>query len=109
MLENGQHNEALNEYNDVLKQRKAMMKNSCLEKNCINIGFLDEAKALIENLLVKYYPEEGELLVLLGEILVEAGEDEEAILVLERISEHDANFGQSLLLLADLISSSRFI
>jgi tetratricopeptide (TPR) repeat protein len=33
---------------------------------------------------------------------VEAGEEEEAILVLEKISEQDTNYGQSLLLLADL-------
>ena len=100
MLENGQHKEALNEYNDVLQSGKPDEK-FLLGEELYQYGFLDEAKALIENLLV-IFPEEGELLVLLGEILVEAGEDEEAILVLERISEHDANFGQSLLLLADL-------
>lgn len=100
MLENGQHKEALNEYNEVLQSGKPDEK-FLLGEELYQYGFLDEAKALIENLLV-IFPEEGELLVLLGEILVEAGEDEEAILVLERISEHDANFGQSLLLLADL-------
>ncbi|NHC39106.1 tetratricopeptide repeat protein [Bacillus sp. MM2020_1] len=100
LLENGQHKEALNEYNDVLQSGKPDEK-FLLGEELYQYGFLDEAKALIENLLV-IFPEEGELLVLLGEILVEAGEDEEAILVLERISEHDANFGQSLLLLADL-------
>jgi tetratricopeptide (TPR) repeat protein len=100
MLENGQHKEALNEYNEVLQSGKPDEK-FMLGEELYQYGFLDEAKALIENLLV-IFPEEGELLVLLGEILVEAGEDEEAILVLERISEHDANFGQSLLLLADL-------
>ena len=100
MLENGQHKEALNEYNEVLQSGKPDEK-FLLGEELYQYGFLVEAKALIENLLV-IFPEEGELLVLLGEILVEAGEDEEAILVLERISEHDANFGQSLLLLADL-------
>ncbi|MDR7238667.1 tetratricopeptide repeat protein [Neobacillus drentensis] len=100
MLENGQHKEAINEYNDVLHSGKPDEK-FLLGEELYQYGFLEEAKALIENLLV-IFPEEGELLVLLGEILVEAGEDEEAILVLERISEHDANFGQSLLLLADL-------
>lgn len=100
MLENGQHNEALNEYNVVLKTGKPEEK-FLLGEELYQFGFLDEAKALVKNLL-EIFPEEGELLVLLGEILVEAGEDEEAILVLERISENDANFGQSLLLLADL-------
>src|SRR4051794_26397656 len=98
MLENGQHNEALNEYNVVLQSGMPDEK-FLLGEELYQYGFLDEAKALVENLL-QIFPEEGELLVLLGEILVEAGEDEEAILVLERISEHDANFGQSLLLLA---------
>lgn len=100
MLENGQHNEALNEYNVVLQDGMPDEK-FLLGEELFQYGFLDEAKALVENLLA-IFPEEGELLVLLGEILVEAGEDEEAILVLEKISEHDANFGQSLLLLADL-------
>ncbi len=100
MLENGQHNAAINEYNDVLRSGRPDEK-FMLGEELFHYGFLDEAKALIENLL-ETYPEEGELLVLLGEILLELGEEEEAILVLERISEHDAFFGQSLLLLADL-------
>ncbi|CAH2715748.1 Beta-barrel assembly-enhancing protease [Neobacillus rhizosphaerae] len=100
MLENGQHKEAINEYNVVLKSgnHEEMF---LLGEELYQFGFLDEAKVLVDSLL-EIYPEEGELLVLLGEILVEAGEEEEAILVLERISEQDANFGQSLLLLADL-------
>ncbi|MEH7331372.1 tetratricopeptide repeat protein [Neobacillus drentensis] len=100
MLENGQHNEAINEYN-VLLQSGMPDEKYLLSEELYQYGFLDEAKALVENLL-EMYPEEGELLVLLGEILIEAGEEEEAILILEKISEHDANFGQSLLLLADL-------
>lgn len=100
LLENGQHKEALSEYNVVLNSGLPEEK-YLLGEELYQYGFLDEAKALIEDLL-KIYPEEGELLVLLGEILVEAGEEEEAILVLEQISEQDANYGQSLLLLADL-------
>jgi len=100
MLENGQHKEALNEYNIVLKNGSHDEK-FLLGEELYQYGFLEEAKALVEKLL-EIYPEEGELLVLLGEILVEAGEEEEAILVLEKISEQDVHFGQSLLLLADL-------
>ncbi|MDQ1145262.1 tetratricopeptide (TPR) repeat protein [Bacillus sp. SORGH_AS 510] len=100
LLENGQHKEALSEYNVVLNSGLPEEK-YLLGEELYQYGFLDEAKALIEDLL-KIYPEEGELLVLLGEILVEAGQEEEAILVLEQISEQDANYGQSLLLLADL-------
>jgi tetratricopeptide (TPR) repeat protein len=100
MLENGQHNEAINEYNVVLTKGQPDEK-FLLAEEMFQFGFLDESKALVENLLA-IYPEEGELLVLLGEILVESGDEEQAILVLEKISEHDPSFGQSLLLLADL-------
>jgi tetratricopeptide (TPR) repeat protein len=100
MLENGQHEKALNEYNVILKSGMPDEK-FLLGEQLFHFGFLDEAKAITENLL-DIFPEEGELLVLLGEILVEAGEEEAAMLVLERISEQDENFGQSLLLLADL-------
>jgi tetratricopeptide (TPR) repeat protein len=100
LLENGQHNEAINEYNVVLKGGSPDEK-FLLGEELYHFGFLEEARALVENLLEKY-PEEGELLVLLGEILVELGEEEKAILILEKISEEDPNFGQSLMLLADL-------
>lgn len=100
MLENGQHNEAINEYNVVLTKGQPDEK-FLLAEEMFQFGFLAESKALVENLLA-IYPEEGELLVLLGEILVDAGDEEQAILELEKISEHDPSFGQSLLLLADL-------
>ncbi|NYE04800.1 tetratricopeptide (TPR) repeat protein [Bacillus niacini] len=100
MLENGQHNEAINEYNVVLTKGQPDEK-FLLAEEMFQFGFLAESKALVENLLT-IYPEEGELLVLLGEILVDAGDEEQAILELEKISEHDPSFGQSLLLLADL-------
>ncbi|MEC1521485.1 tetratricopeptide repeat protein [Neobacillus niacini] len=100
MLENGQHNEAINEYNVVLTKGQPDEK-FLLAEEMFQFGFLDESKVLVENLLT-IYPEEGELLVLLGEILVDAGDEEQAILELEKISEHDPSFGQSLLLLADL-------
>jgi tetratricopeptide (TPR) repeat protein len=100
MLENGQHNEAINEYNVVLTKGQPDEK-FLLAEEMFQFGFLTESKALVENLLA-IYPEEGELLVLLGDILVESGDEEQAILELEKISEHDPSFGQSLLLLADL-------
>ncbi|MDQ1001727.1 tetratricopeptide (TPR) repeat protein [Neobacillus niacini] len=100
MLENGQHNEAINEYNVVLTKGQPDEK-FLLAEEMFQFGFIAESKALVENLLA-IYPEEGELLVLLGEILVDAGDEEQAILELEKISEHDPSFGQSLLLLADL-------
>ena len=100
LLENGQHKEALNEYNEVLKYGMPDEK-FLLGEELFQLGFLDEAKALFENLL-ELYSEEGELLVLLGEIFIELGNEEDAILMLERISETDPVFPEALLLLADL-------
>lgn len=100
MLENGQHTEAINEYNIILKNGTPDEK-FLLGEEFFQLGFLEEAKALFEN-LIEIFPEEGELLVLLGEIFLEAGEEEKAILVLERISDEDESFPQALLLLADL-------
>lgn len=100
MLENGQHKQAKIEYNEVLTNGTSDEK-FFLGEELFQIGFLEEAKALIENLL-GIYPGEGELLVLLAEILIEAGNEEKAILVLEQISEQDQSFPQALLLLADL-------
>ncbi|MDP4083871.1 MAG: tetratricopeptide repeat protein [Bacillota bacterium] len=100
MLEKGQHMEAIHEYNIVLNSGTPEEK-FVLGEELFQYGFLDEAKALFQNLL-EMFPGEGEILVMLGEILIEAGDEEEAILVLERISERDESFGQALLLLADL-------
>ena len=100
MLENGQHKQARIEYNEVLTNGTPDEK-FILAEELFQFGFLEEAKSLIENLL-EIYTDEGELLVLLAEILIEAGSEEQAILVLERISLEDPNFGQALLILADL-------
>lgn len=100
LLENGQHKEALIEYNEVLKYGMPDEK-FLLGEEMFQLGFLEEARELFENLLDQY-PEEGELLVLLGEVLIDAGNEEEAILILERISADDPSYPQALLLLADL-------
>jgi len=100
MLENGQHKNAIDEYNEVLKAGSAEEK-FLLGEELFRFGFLEEAGILFETLL-KDYPDEGELLVLLAEISMEAGDEEKAMLTLERISESDPAFAQSLLLLADL-------
>ena len=101
MLENGQHNEAINEYNVVLTNGKPDEK-FLLAEEMFQFGFLAEAKALVESLL-EIYPEEGELLVLLGEILVEAGDEEQAILDIRK------NFGTRPQLWTIFIVISRFI
>jgi tetratricopeptide (TPR) repeat protein len=100
MLENGQHKQANSEYNEVLTLGTPDEK-YLLGEELFQLGFLEEAKRLFENLL-EIYPDEGELLVLLAEVLIEAGNEEQATIILERISETDPSFGQSMLLLADL-------
>ncbi len=66
----------------------------------MQLGFLDEAKELFQE-LHRRFPEEGIILINLAEILIEQGKEEEAILLLEKIDQHDETFVTSLLLLAD--------
>ncbi|KAB2333675.1 tetratricopeptide repeat protein [Bacillus mesophilum] len=100
LLENGQHEEAINNYKDILKDG-SHEERFVLAEELLQFGFLEEAKALFERLL-QAYPEEGELLVLLAEIEIDLGNEEEAILVLEKIAHNDPSYPQALLLLADL-------
>jgi tetratricopeptide (TPR) repeat protein len=100
LLENGQHEEAITNYNDILKSG-THEERFVLGEELLQYGFLEEAKALFERLL-QAYPEEGELLVLLAEIEIDLGNEEEAILVLEKIDHQDPSYPQALLLLADL-------
>ncbi|MGM0776697.1 MAG: tetratricopeptide repeat protein [Bacillota bacterium] len=100
LLENGHHEEALENYQQILLDG-SHEERFLLAEELFQYGFLEESKALYERLL-EAYPEEGELLVLLAETHIDLGNEEEAILVLERINEHDPSFPQSLLLLADL-------
>ncbi len=100
LLENGQHEEAIESYQQILIGG-SHEERFLLAEELFQYGFLEEAKALYERLL-EAYPEEGELLVLLAETHIDLGNEEEAILVLERINEKDPSYPQSLLLLADL-------
>ncbi|ALC90123.1 hypothetical protein AM500_10235 [Bacillus sp. FJAT-18017] len=100
MLENGQHTEAINEYNEVLKTGSADEK-FLLGEEFLQYGFLEEAISLFENLLL-YYPGEGEIMVLLAEAYIDNNQEEKAILLLEDIEQDDPSYGEALLLLADL-------
>ncbi|SFA98597.1 MULTISPECIES: lipopolysaccharide assembly protein LapB [unclassified Bacillus (in: firmicutes)] len=99
-IESGQHKEALIEYNELLINGTDEQK-FVLGEEMFRYGFLDEAAALFENLL-QTYPDEGELLVLLAEVSIELGNEEKAILDLDRVRTDDPSFPQALLLLADL-------
>lgn len=100
LLEEGQHDEALKKYSQVLKDEQADVQFE-LGEGLFQLGLLEEAKALFE-VLVEKFPEEGEILVYLAEINLELDNEENALALLERISEKDPTFPQALLLLADL-------
>ena len=85
LLENGQHEEALNGYEQILATG-SNEERFLLGEELFQYGFLEEAQNLFQRLL-QVYPEEGELLVLLAETLIELGKEEEAILELEKIQE----------------------
>lgn len=100
LLENGQHEEAIRNYKQILLNG-SHEERFVLGEELFQYGFIEEAKALFEKLL-ESYPEEGELLVLLAEAHIDLGEEDDAILVLERLNYDDPSYPQSLLLLADL-------
>lgn len=64
-------------------------------------GFLEKARDILQQLLY-VYPDEGELFVLLAEIMIDLDNEEEAIALLGQISEDDPVYIESLLLQADL-------
>lgn len=64
-------------------------------------GFLHEAEAILEK-LIPNYPEESELKLLLADCYIENQKDEEAIELLNTISEDDDAYLQVLVALADL-------
>ena len=67
-------------------------------------GFYSEATGLLEDLL-RQYPEESDIKMLLADIFIELEEDKEAIDLLTSISEDDPAYLQALLQLADLYQS----
>ncbi|RIW33142.1 hypothetical protein D3H55_12215 [Bacillus salacetis] len=72
-----------------------------LAENLHHLGFLEEAKELLEILLAKY-PGEGELIVMLAEVHVELDDEEGALDLLSGMGETDPDYPRALLLQADL-------
>lgn len=64
-------------------------------------GFLEEAAAILQELLIKY-PDENDLKLGLVDIYIEIEDDESAIALLDNINENDPEYVQALLQLADL-------
>jgi tetratricopeptide (TPR) repeat protein len=100
LLEDGQVELAMKKYASVLKLEDSEIQFT-LGEELFQLGFLDEAKALFE-VLLKKYPEEGEILVNLAEINLDLGNEDIALSLLGKISEYDSSFPQALLLQADL-------
>lgn len=75
-----------------------------LATGLVSLGFLTEGKQLFEE-LYKRLPDESILLINLAEILLDEGEEEEAVLLLERISSDDDCYLNALLLLAECYES----
>lgn len=72
-----------------------------LAEEMFQLGFMEEAKDLFEH-LIAMYPGEGELIVSLAEILVDMDQEDEAMLLLEKIDPKDEVYPSALLLEADL-------
>jgi tetratricopeptide (TPR) repeat protein len=64
-------------------------------------GLMDKTKVIIEKLLMNY-PDEAELEIFMAEVLVEMGEEDEAIEYLLDIGDENESYPRALLLLADL-------
>lgn len=64
-------------------------------------GFLDEARDILQELIIKY-PLENDLVLSLADIFIEQDNDEEAIELLAEIGEDQPEYVQVLLQLADL-------
>ncbi|OZM57280.1 hypothetical protein CIB95_07395 [Lottiidibacillus patelloidae] len=64
-------------------------------------GIMDKTKELVEQLFLNY-PDEAELQIFMAEVLVELGEEDEAIDYLLEISTENESYPRALLLLADL-------
>lgn len=100
LLEDGQHEEALKKYRQILHAGTDEQR-FVLAEEMFHFGFLEEAKELIEKLLLQF-PHEGELLILYAEICIELSDEETALLTLDKIAESDPDYPRSLLLQADL-------
>ncbi|HZG72191.1 MAG TPA: tetratricopeptide repeat protein [Chondromyces sp.] len=99
-LEKGDYEQAKSHFQKVLSSSSDDEIFSLAEE-LYHLGFLEETQILYKQLLEKY-PDEGELLVLLAEVLVEMDQEEEAMLILDNLDEEDEFYPRGLLLLADL-------
>ncbi|WP_110927621.1 tetratricopeptide repeat protein [Bacillus massiliglaciei] len=100
LLKKGELTEAKEHINRI-KSSESAEDTLLLAEELMQLGFLSEAKELLEHLLT-VYPGEGELIISMAEILIDMDQEDEAILMLENISEEDDLYPSALLLEADL-------
>ncbi len=72
-----------------------------LAEHLFSWGILDEARAILEELALRY-PDEGDVLLFLAEVYTELDEEEKALEILADIDEEDPLFPRACLLAADL-------
>ncbi|MBA2875045.1 tetratricopeptide repeat protein [Thermaerobacillus caldiproteolyticus] len=72
-----------------------------LAEHLFSWGMLDEARAILEELALRY-PDEGDVLLFLAEVYTELDEEEKALDILADIDEDDPLFPRACLLAADL-------
>ena len=100
LVDNGDAEQGLQQIKDLIKTSSNDEKYMIAEAY-FKWGQVEEAKELIEELMF-LYPDEGELIIFMAEILIDLDNEEEAISYLEDISVNDPVYVEALLLQADL-------
>src|SRR5699024_7338908 len=67
-------------------------------------GFLEEGVTIAQHFIAKYQGE-GDFLVLLSDMYIESGKDEEALQLLNKVNKSDPFYMEDLLISADLYQS----
>ncbi|GAF65281.1 hypothetical protein BTS2_2179 [Bacillus sp. TS-2] len=100
LIEEGKLEEGLNKLNVAEKNANHDQLFS-LAETYYELGHLQKAQSILENLL-ELYPDEGSIIVFLAEIYIDLDLEDEAIDYLLEIKDNDDSYLQAQLLLADL-------
>ncbi|KYG32872.1 tetratricopeptide repeat protein [Alkalihalobacillus trypoxylicola] len=100
LIEEGKLEEGLNKLNIAEKNANHDQLFS-LAETYYELGHLQKAQSILENLL-ELYPDEGSIIVFLAEIYIDLDLEDEAIDYLLEIKDNDDSYLQAQLLLADL-------
>jgi tetratricopeptide (TPR) repeat protein len=99
-IENGEAEKGLEQLSEFV-QKASDDEKFYVANYYMQLGFMEEAGGLIDELAVKY-PEEGQINILRAEIFLELDEEEKAMEVLHEISSDDDVYVQALVLQADI-------